>query len=33
MKNITYIFSQNRKSKFLDKEIEREFYYGVDFLK
>ena len=33
MKNITYIFSQNRYQNFINSKIEaREFYYGVDFL-
>ena len=33
MKNITYIFSQNRYENFINSKIEaREFYYGVDFL-
>jgi len=33
VKNITYIFSQNRHQNYLNNKIEaREFYYGVDFL-
>jgi len=32
MKNITYIFSQNRKTNLLTKKLEaREFYYGADY--
>lgn len=32
MKNITYIFSQNRKTNLLSKKLEaREFYYGADY--
>ena len=33
MKNITYVFSQNRYQNYFNNKIEaREFYYGVDFL-